>query len=64
MMRLLWLFFGGQKSDKFGVGAAPYKHCALTGADMMIGLLGAVALLPCSLSVQVFGVASVKATSG
>ena len=56
MMRLLWLFFGGQKSDKFGVGAAAYKHCALTGADMMIGLLGVVALLPCSLSVQVFGI--------
>ena len=53
-MRLPWLFFGGQTSNKFGVRAAPDKHCALTG-DMMIGLLGVAALLPCSLSVQVFG---------
>ena len=55
MMRVLWIFFGGQTSDKFGVGAAPDKHCALTGADVMIGLLGVAALLPCCLSVQVFG---------
>ena len=47
---ILWC----QRPGKFGPGAVPDEHYARTGADM-IWLPGVVALLLCSLYVQVFG---------